>query len=61
MTALYQINEISQVELDDKQKALQPNSGYSSDTNYLSTVNLFIKAIQKALDHVNKSVERNLN
>ncbi len=57
MTDLYQINEISQAGTDDKPKVTPPNAGYRSDSNYLSTVNLFIKAIQKALDQVNRSVE----
>lgn len=57
MTDLYQINEILQKKPDNELKTNHPNACYQSDTNHLSTINLFIKAVQKALDQVNKSIE----
>ncbi len=52
---LYQINEIAQQQGNDDKK----NTGnrYQTDVTNLSAINLFVKAVQKALDKVNASIE----
>lgn len=55
MTDLYQINEIAQQKGGDENKNLPV--GYQSDITNLSAINLFVKAVQRALDKVNESVE----
>lgn len=53
MSDLFYINEIAN---DEDLKSSQPGS-YTSDSNNLFSINLFIKALNKALNKVNESVE----
>jgi hypothetical protein len=55
MTDLYQINEIAQQKGNDDKK--NTGNGYQSDVTNLSAINLFVKAVQRALDKVSESVE----